>query len=125
MRAKVVQHGLTCSLVPQAFCAQGLRLCAKQAQGDQSEVAQLPVAVREAAFTEAADLYAALLPDTEVRSKPESARMTIFPSIASSWLLSSSQPQATAHKHWGIDSITCRLNPWCIVCGCALTLNLL
>ena len=30
------------------------------------EVPQLPIALQEAAFTEAADLYAAMLPDTEV-----------------------------------------------------------
>ena len=50
----------------QAFCAQGLLLCGSLGQAGQPGVAQLPVAVREAAFTEAADLYAAMLPDAEV-----------------------------------------------------------
>ena len=54
----------------QTLHAEALAQCAKYAHGGTAEVVNLPVAVREAALMEAADVFAALIPKDEVRSRP-------------------------------------------------------
>ena len=54
----------------QMLHAEALAQCAKYAHGGTAEVLNLPVAVREAALMEAADVFAALIPKEEVHSWP-------------------------------------------------------